>query len=94
VSLKGPTEELIALVGSVNLATDANRDFLQSLVDTLRVGEVSWAEIGAALGLSHNRPGNGSPEARRRPATTRAAQLGLTVARRRPQGLRASRRIG
>jgi hypothetical protein len=50
--LEGPTEELIELVGSVNLATDANRDFLQSLVDTLRAREVSWADIGAALGVS------------------------------------------
>jgi hypothetical protein len=50
--LDGPTEELVELVGSVDLATDANRDFLQALVDTLRAREVSWADIGAALGVS------------------------------------------
>jgi hypothetical protein len=50
--LAGPTEELVELLASVNLATDANRDFLQSLVDTLRAREVSWADIGGALGVS------------------------------------------
>jgi hypothetical protein len=50
--LARPTEELVELLGSVNLATDAHRDFLQSLVDTLRAREVSWADIGEALGVS------------------------------------------
>lgn len=50
--LEGPSEALLELLPSVNLATDANRDFLQSVVDTLRGREVSWADIGGALGVS------------------------------------------
>jgi len=50
--LDRPTAELLELLPSVNFATDANRDFLQSLVDALRVREVSWADIGEALGVA------------------------------------------
>ncbi|THD82594.1 MAG: hypothetical protein E7812_01750 [Phenylobacterium sp.] len=50
--LEQPTEELVEMVGSVALASDANRDFLQSLVDTLRGREVSWAAIAEQLGVS------------------------------------------
>lgn len=50
--LDRPTAELLELLPSVNFATDANRDFLQSLVDALRAREVSWADIGEALGVS------------------------------------------
>jgi ATP-dependent Clp protease ATP-binding subunit ClpX len=39
-------------MGSVNFAADASRDFLQQVVDTLRSREVSWADIGANLGVS------------------------------------------
>jgi hypothetical protein len=46
------TDELLDLVGSVGLMADANRDFLQSLVDTLREREVSWAQIAEPLGVS------------------------------------------
>jgi hypothetical protein len=47
-----PTEQLLSLMGSVNYAADASRDFLQQVVDTLRSREVSWADIGASLGVS------------------------------------------
>jgi ATP-dependent Clp protease ATP-binding subunit ClpX len=50
--LERPTEQLLSLAGSVNYAADASRDFLQRIVDTLRLREVSWAEIGEALGVS------------------------------------------
>jgi len=50
--LERPTEELLELLPSVGLASDANREFLQALVEALRAREVSWAEIGQALGLS------------------------------------------
>jgi ATP-dependent Clp protease ATP-binding subunit ClpX len=50
--LDRPTPELLELLPSVDFASDANRDFLQALVDTLRAREVSWAEIGQALGVS------------------------------------------
>ena len=46
------TEELLALLPSINLATEANRDFLQALVDRLRKREVSWAAIAEPLGVS------------------------------------------
>ena len=36
-----PTEDLLALLPSVNFATEANRDFLQALIDRLREREVS-----------------------------------------------------
>jgi len=50
--LERPTEALLKLLPSVNFSTEASRDFLQSIVDTLRAREVSWAEIGGALGVS------------------------------------------
>jgi ClpX C4-type zinc finger len=50
--LKQDTEQLVDLLGSVALAADANRDYLQSIVDTLRGREVSWADIGQVLGVS------------------------------------------
>jgi ATP-dependent Clp protease ATP-binding subunit ClpX len=46
------TEELIALLPSINFASEANRDFLQALVDRLREREVSWAAIAEPLGVS------------------------------------------
>jgi ATP-dependent Clp protease ATP-binding subunit ClpX len=45
-------EQVLSLLGSVNYATDSNRDVLQRVVDTLRGREVSWADIGAHLGVS------------------------------------------
>jgi len=50
--LERPTEELVELLPSVNFASEANRDFLQELVDALRKRKVSWAAIGEALGVS------------------------------------------
>ena len=50
--LERSTEQLLSLIGSVNYAADANRDFLQSIVDTLRQREVSWAAIAEPLGVS------------------------------------------
>ena len=50
--LERPTEDLLELLSSVSFATDANRNFLQSLVDTLRAREVSWAAIAEQLGVS------------------------------------------
>jgi hypothetical protein len=47
-----PTEELLTLLPSVNFATEANRDFLQALIDRLREREVSWAAIAEPLGVS------------------------------------------
>jgi len=46
------SEQLLLLMGSVSFAAEAGRDFLQQIVDTLRAREVSWAEIGGALGVS------------------------------------------
>jgi ATP-dependent Clp protease ATP-binding subunit ClpX len=50
--LERTTEQLLSLMGSVNYAADASRDFLQQIVDTLRGREVSWADIGERLGVS------------------------------------------
>ena len=50
--LERSTEQLLSLMGSVNYAADASRDFLQQIVDTLRSREVSWADIGERLGVS------------------------------------------
>ena len=50
--LERPTDELLELLPSVSFATDSNRNFLQSLVDTLRAREVSWAAIAEQLGVS------------------------------------------
>ena len=50
--LERPTDDLLELLPSVNFAADANRNFLQSLVDTLRGREVSWAAIAEQLGVS------------------------------------------
>lgn len=50
--LDKPIEQLLSQVGSVNYAADGARDFLQQIVDTLRAREVSWADIGASLGVS------------------------------------------
>jgi ATP-dependent Clp protease ATP-binding subunit ClpX len=47
-----PTDQLLVLLPSVNFATEANRDFLQAVVDRLREREVSWAAIAEPLGVS------------------------------------------
>jgi hypothetical protein len=46
------TDQLLLLMGSVNYAADASRDFLQQVVDELRGREVSWADIGQGLSVS------------------------------------------
>lgn len=50
--LERATDQLLLLTGSVNFAAGASRDFLQQVVDELRRREVSWADIGQALGVS------------------------------------------
>jgi ATP-dependent protease Clp ATPase subunit len=44
--------QLLASLPSAQATVDAVRDVLQQQVDTLRKREVSWAAIGAALGIS------------------------------------------
>ncbi len=46
------TDDLLVLLPSINFAAEANRDFLQALVDRLREREVSWAAIAEPLGVS------------------------------------------
>jgi ATP-dependent Clp protease ATP-binding subunit ClpX len=50
--LERPTEELLSLIGSVAYSAEASANFLQSIVDTLRDREVSWADIAGPLGVS------------------------------------------
>lgn len=50
--LEQPEATLLSLMGSVSYGVDTGRDFLQQLVDELRRREVSWADIGKALGVS------------------------------------------
>ena len=47
-----PKERLLGVLGPVNTTVDAYRDHLRRIVAALRAQEVSWAEIGAALGVS------------------------------------------
>lgn len=46
------TEQLLNLLKPAAAILDAVRDDLQAKIDSLRRREVSWAEIGAALGVS------------------------------------------
>jgi len=50
--LERSSDQLLSVMGSVNYAADASRDFLQQVVDELRRREVSWADIGQGLGVS------------------------------------------
>ncbi len=50
--LERPTDELLSLIGSVSHTAEASANFLQSVVDTLREREVSWAAIAEPLGVS------------------------------------------
>ena len=45
-------EQVLELMASLDYAAEGSRDHLQQIVDTLRGREVSWADIGAALGVS------------------------------------------
>jgi ATP-dependent Clp protease ATP-binding subunit ClpX len=47
-----PTERLLAHLKPVDESLQGKGSQLQWLVDTLRAREVSWATIGAALGVS------------------------------------------
>ena len=47
-----PMERLLALLGPLNATTEAHREHLQQVVDTLRSHKVSWSAIGEALGVS------------------------------------------
>ena len=45
-------EQLLAALKPANAAMKATRQILQTQVDILRSREISWAEIGTALGIS------------------------------------------
>ena len=47
-----PTERLLERLAPIEQAIQGKGSQLQSVVDTLRAREVSWADIGAALGVS------------------------------------------
>ena len=47
-----PTERLLERLGAVEETVQGKGNQLQSVVDLLRSREVSWAQIGAALGIS------------------------------------------
>jgi hypothetical protein len=49
---KWPTEQLLAQLAPTNATVDGRREYLQSMVDMLRTRKVSWAAIGAQLGIS------------------------------------------
>jgi len=46
------TERLMSLLPSVNATVDGQRNHLQTVVDTLRKREVSWAQIADQLGVT------------------------------------------
>jgi hypothetical protein len=46
------TEQLLAALKPAHAVVKATRDVLQAQVDVLRKRDVSWAEIGGALGIS------------------------------------------
>jgi ATP-dependent Clp protease ATP-binding subunit ClpX len=47
-----PTERLLERLSPIEQTVQGKGSQLQSLVDILRAREVSWADIGAALGVS------------------------------------------
>ena len=47
-----PKERLLALLGPLGVTSEAHREHLQQVVDTLRSHKVSWSAIGKALGVS------------------------------------------
>jgi ATP-dependent Clp protease ATP-binding subunit ClpX len=47
-----PTDRLLERLAPIERAVQGKGSQLQSVVDTLRAREVSWADIGAALGVS------------------------------------------
>lgn len=50
--LERHAEERLSLIGPVNRNTEASANFPPSIVDTLRVREISWADIAEPLGAS------------------------------------------
>jgi ATP-dependent protease Clp ATPase subunit len=46
------TERLLAALAPSEASVEAARDVLQSQIDILRKRDVSWAQIGEALGIS------------------------------------------
>jgi ClpX C4-type zinc finger len=49
---EAPTERLLQALQAIEATVQAKGDQLQHVVDVLRSREVSWAVIGAALGVS------------------------------------------
>lgn len=49
---EAPTERLLAALQAIEATVQAKGDQLQQVVDILRSRELSWAVIGAALGIS------------------------------------------
>ncbi|MGA7713199.1 MAG: ClpX C4-type zinc finger protein [Rhizomicrobium sp.] len=47
-----PKDRLLALLKPVNATADAYREHLQTIVETLRAQDVSWAIIAKHLGVS------------------------------------------
>lgn len=47
-----PSENLLKMLKPSTWTLDAVRDDLQTKIDVLRKREISWAEIGEALGIS------------------------------------------
>ena len=47
-----PTERLLERLGAIEQTLQGKGSQLQAVVDILRSREVSWAEIGTALGIS------------------------------------------
>jgi hypothetical protein len=47
-----PSERLLALLRPIEETVQGKSNQLQSVVETLRAREVSWAKIGEALGIS------------------------------------------
>ena len=47
-----PTERLLEQLGAIEQTVQGKGSQLQGVVDLLRSREVSWAQIGAALGIS------------------------------------------
>lgn len=46
------TERLLSLLGPIEETVQGKSNQLQQVVETLRLRQVSWAKIGAALGIS------------------------------------------
>jgi hypothetical protein len=47
-----PTDRLLEYLGSIEQTVQGNGNQLQTVVELLRSRKISWAQIGAALGIS------------------------------------------